>query len=86
MVVKYFYERPFAVLVAKCALKQRYSRGAGGTGEQDLYSMLIDTADWHSACVTEPHITCKIQIIYIVVGKLLCYTLLQTVTLNILGP
>ena len=52
-VVKYFYERPFAVLVAKCALKHRYSRGSGGTRQQDLYKMLIGIADWHNACVTQ---------------------------------
>ena len=28
VVVKYFYERSFAVLLTKCALKHRYSRGA----------------------------------------------------------
>jgi len=32
-IVKYFYERPFTVLLAKCALKHRYSRAAGGTGQ-----------------------------------------------------
>ena len=51
------------------------------------YRMLIGTADWHSACVTQNFTTlAQIEMIHIVGGKLLCYTLLQTVTINILGP
>jgi len=38
----------------------------------------IDTADWHSACVTQNCTSlAQIQMIHIVVGNLLCYTLLQ---------
>ena len=37
-------------------------------------------------CVLLSQFNIQIQIIHIVVGKLLCYTLLQTVTLKIHGP
>ena len=75
-VVKYFYEQPFAVIVAKCALKHRYSRSAW----RDRTARPVQNANWFSRLAqrvrdTELYVTCKIQMIHIVVGKLLCYTL-----------
>ena len=75
-VVNYFYKWPFAVLVVKCALKHRYSRGAW----RDKRARPVQNVNWYSRLAqrvhdTELYITCKIQMIHIVVGKLLCYTL-----------
>ena len=87
VVVKYFYERPFAVLVANCALKHRYSRGAW----RDRRARPVQYANWYSRLAQRVRDTnctslAQIQMIHIVVGKLLCYTLLHTVTMIKLGP
>jgi hypothetical protein len=84
--VKYFYKRSFAVLFANCALKHRVQWQCWRDRIARLYKMVGDTADWHSACVTQ---TCtslaQIQMIHIVGKKLLSYTLLQDCNLIIPG-
>ena len=44
VVLNYFYKRPFAVLVAKCALKHLYSRGAW----RDRRTRPVQYANWYS--------------------------------------
>jgi len=50
------------------------------------YRMLIGTADWHTACVTQNCTSlAKIQMIYIVGEKCFVTHCYRTVTINILG-
>ena len=78
VVVKYFYERPFAVPVPKCALKHCVQPRCW----RDRTARPVQNVNWYSRLAQREHdtkvyITCTIKMIYIVVGKLLCYTLLQ---------
>ena len=54
VVVKYNYEQSFVVLFAKCDLKHQVQpRCWRDRIARHLYRMVIDKADWQSACVTQ---------------------------------
>ena len=52
-VVKYIYERSFVVLFVTCDLKHQVQPWCWRDRIARHYNMVIDTADWQSACVTQ---------------------------------